>query len=207
MNYFQMWIWIIKMIIKEQNNHNQSHCAYDCARVRVSTSHTKIHVLCMVQSTIWQTDKKARERKEMLSIEKSFEIFLMIYKYREIQHKAGSPSNQQVYWCSTVCLCVCVQNLTVKLQWVISANLVEFFDFEQNFHLKWPEPIKITYTQTNHNLFRIGILFMRLDKQQHYEEDEKSEWKKVIENISYHLIFRLDMKNGQNYCCVRSKPS
>lgn len=91
---------------------------------------------------IWRASEnvRVRERKEMFSIEKSFQIFIMIYKYKKREAKKRSPWNQQVY------LGVCVQNLTVKLQWVISANLVKFFDFERNFHLKWPKPIKITQT-------------------------------------------------------------
>lgn len=79
------------------------------------------------------------EIKEMFSIEKSFQIFIMIYKYVERREASEIPRNRQV--------CVlCVRNLTEKLQWVISANLVKFFEFERNFHLKWPEPIKITHT-------------------------------------------------------------
>lgn len=41
MNYFQMWIWIIKMIIKEPNNHNKSHCACDC--IGVCPTHNIAH--------------------------------------------------------------------------------------------------------------------------------------------------------------------
>lgn len=67
----------------------------------------------------------------------------MIYKYKKTWSKEAEPpgNNKQVLY---LCIRVCVQNLTVKLQWVISANLLKFFDFERNFHLKWPEPIKIT---------------------------------------------------------------
>lgn len=121
------------MIIKEQNNHNKSHCAYDC--VCVCVSHTEIYVICMPRITIRRTSK--RERKEMLSIVKCSKIFIMIYKYRETWSKQAEPLK-------TTNKCICVQNLTVKLQWVIIANLLKIFDFERNFHLKWPEPIKIT---------------------------------------------------------------
>lgn len=119
------------MIIKEQNNHNKSHCAYDCVCVCVCVSHTEIYVICMPRITIRRTSK--RERKEMLPIVECSKIFIMIYKYRETWSKQAEPLK-------TTNKCMCVQNLTVKLQWVISANLLK------NFRLRTKFPFEMART-------------------------------------------------------------